>query len=306
MTTDDDLDRLVDLLLSEELGGERPPDLADKVLARAFGRRRGALWIAAAAAAVLVAIGLWALLAPSYPEPLASGSYLVVGGGKVRRGSTIVRSDAPATLTLGGYCRIELDPRTAVVIEGQPRAEQVFLERGGVACKVDSQAGTFAVRTDAGTASVAGTEFCVQLIEDDAASGKRVLVRVAAGAVTVSGAWGESRLAAGEERVFPEKAPEPEPPSKKPPARELDVSPAVGTLKSVDAKARTIVLTVGEGDEARGLPMRVCPRAVIRLNGKDATLADVRHGAKVRVVFNKAKNEERIAVRLEVAGCAPQ
>jgi hypothetical protein len=49
-----DLDRLIDVLLCEELGGEAPPDLEERVLARAGRRQRIWLWHLAAAAAVIL------------------------------------------------------------------------------------------------------------------------------------------------------------------------------------------------------------------------------------------------------------
>ena len=65
------------------------------------------------------------------------------------------------------------------------------------------------------------------------------------------------------------------------------------TVKSVDAKALRIVLTVGEGEEAKELAIRVCPCAKITVDGKKAKLADVKAGvaARVRQVKSKRKGD---------------
>jgi len=212
MPGEEERDRLIDLLLREELGGEGPPDLAEKVLARAFGRRRRLVpWLAAAAASALFAVLAWALLGHAYPEPRASGRFVVSGGGEVQRGSVILTEGGGAALALGGYCRLELEPQSALRIEGAKRAEQVCLERGGVACDVDSKVGTFVVRADLGTVSVRGTRFVVRIVEvkgGEEMVAKKLFVKVAAGLVLVSGAWGERALAAGQERMFEAEQPQ--------------------------------------------------------------------------------------------------
>ena len=64
----DHRDRLIDVLLSEKEGGEAPPDLKARILARAAKRPPVAWLPVAAAAAVLLAISAWILLTPP-PEP---------------------------------------------------------------------------------------------------------------------------------------------------------------------------------------------------------------------------------------------
>ena len=167
-------------------------------------RRRWVGWLAAAAAALL-AVGL-PVLVGRYPGPKASGAYRVVGGGPVRRGSVIRTDDAAATLALGGYCSVDLDEASTVRIAGAKRAEEVFLEQGRVVCRADRGVGTFAVRTEVGTVAVTGTRFEVAMIEDTGDKdmfGRQMAVRVLAGAVLVSGAWGETSLRAGEKATVP-------------------------------------------------------------------------------------------------------
>lgn len=202
-------DRLIDTLLEEFVGGEAPPDLTGRIVARAFTReRRGRRTRAIVTAAAVIAIALFTLLTvrTGYPRPKAFGDCAVVGGGALRRGATVQAGHDYGTLHLGGYCRVDLDPEAVVRIEGGVKAEQVFLVRGRVVCEVDREAGEFAVRTEVGTAAAKGTRFAVQLIEErggEEMAEKRMLVRVFAGVVAVIGAWGELALAKGEERLVP-------------------------------------------------------------------------------------------------------
>jgi len=238
----DDLDRLIDVLLCEELGGEGPPNLEERVLARA-GRRRGIrLWhVAAAAAVLLVGLGTWQFLTGGYPRPHASGSYTVADGGAVRRGTTLRTEDQPAALTLGGYAHVEVEPQSVVRLEGARRAEQVFLGRGGVACDVDPKVGAFAVRTDLGSVQSVGTRFSVRILEEKGETEmveKRLWVSVLAGVVLASGAWGRQALAAGQEKALPEKAPA---------KGEKAPAPKMTTLSHVDDSAEGKRSLAGSG-----------------------------------------------------------
>ena len=117
----------------------------------ARGRRRWLVGaVAAAAAVVLAAVGL-VLFWDRYPPPQVSGSYTVVGGGEVRRGCVLRTGAEPAMLTLGGYCRVHINPGSTLRVEGEKRAEQVFLDQGGLECEVNRDVGTFDVLTAAGT-----------------------------------------------------------------------------------------------------------------------------------------------------------
>jgi ferric-dicitrate binding protein FerR (iron transport regulator) len=156
--------------------------------------------IRALAAMLLVAVGLIMFLG-RYPGPEVSGAYSVVGGGPVRRGSVIVAEGGQAHVVLGGYCRVDLDAGGRLQIAGTKRAEAVVLRSGRAACQADRNVGTFAVRSDVGSVSVTGTQFEVEMIEDQGDHdmfGKRMAVSVLTGAVLVSGVWGEMSLQAGE------------------------------------------------------------------------------------------------------------
>ncbi|MBN1672559.1 MAG: FecR domain-containing protein [Kiritimatiellae bacterium] len=208
-------DQLIDGLLREELGGERPPDLADRILARAYARRRAIRFgvPAAAAAALLVAAGAVSFLvsAARYPAPSASGVFDLVGATEVGRGATLVTTREPASLRLGGYCRVELSASTTVRIGGGERTERIQLEKGAVQCAVAPGKGTFEVSTEVGTVSVIGTLFTVSLLEEEPGAGEpapageaglSLSVHVAAGRVRVTHAGGTAELGAGTHRTF--------------------------------------------------------------------------------------------------------
>ena len=202
-------ENLVHVLLAEELGGERPPDISRKIEAQLRIRRprafRWAMVGAAAAVVVAVSLGLWAF-AGRYPEPQVTGALAVVGGGPVERGATLKTGDEGGLLVLGGYCRVQCDPHTQVTVEGDRQQEAIYLADGGITCQVEGGKGTFCVRGDTGTIRVTGTEFAVRILEEEGAGsmlGKRMWVHVAVGAVLVSGAWGQQTVTAGETAVTP-------------------------------------------------------------------------------------------------------
>ncbi len=211
------IDRLTDTCLGECLGGEGPPDLSGRILARAG--RSGRLLVfkcAAAAAAALLVAGLISVLgprdpqerkpaAPSYAAPVVSGDYTVEGDGRIGRGAIVHTDDGTAELSLGGYARVTMRPGSTAQIAGAQNAEEVVLSRGDVKCDVDA-AGTrtFAVRTEFGTVSVVGTRFTVQLTgEETQMNGRKMLVNVLAGVVLVTGLNGaQSVVTAGERRAW--------------------------------------------------------------------------------------------------------
>jgi len=217
-------DRLIHILLRELLGGQKPPDLADRILRKAFPEHR-LNWALAAAAVVVLAVPALILYLGRYPDPRITGSYEIVGGATLGRGATVQTDREPATLTLGGYCRVDIAPASSLRIEGTgKRAEGIYLNRGMVTCRVKTATGSFEVRTDVGKVSTLGATFTVELSHEKggkdealASSGrdqsrplqnqekgdqktmtKQMIVRVLVGAVLVSGTWGEYRLNAGE------------------------------------------------------------------------------------------------------------
>jgi hypothetical protein len=209
---DEPRDRLMDMLLREQLGGEAPPDLTERILARAYpARRRTGLRILLLAASLLIVVGALSWIAvrvlseAPYPLPSASGSFEVVGGGPLQRGSVLRTQDKTAKLELGGYSSVEIMPRTVVRLDGEKHAEAISIDSGEVRCAVERNVGTFTARTPMGTAAVLGTQFTVRVAEEKGAgdnSEKWVIVRVVSGLVELTGEWGVARLTAGTEETF--------------------------------------------------------------------------------------------------------
>jgi len=225
MSYSDEQDRAMKILLGEVVGGEAPPDLSQRILARAFppqaaepqpagSRRRWPLRLAiasaAAAAAAAAALLMVGLIPKHYPEPRAEGSYTVLWGGSLARGAVLRTGAGGAALNLGGYCRVNLDANSLVRINGAPRSERIFLEEGRAECEVDRKVGQFEVVTDLCTVAVQGTRFSVQLErrkgEDDMLR-RQVWVKVLAGLVVVSGTWGQELLTVGQSKVLAAEAP---------------------------------------------------------------------------------------------------
>jgi len=112
MRISDEEDRLIDMLLAEQLGGEETPDVTARVLARAHRPRPperriirlGAKVLAAAVVILAALVGYMAI-----PE---RGPGIVPGaggaGGGLERGSVVVAGDDARQITLGGYCDVRL------------------------------------------------------------------------------------------------------------------------------------------------------------------------------------------------------
>jgi ferric-dicitrate binding protein FerR (iron transport regulator) len=282
-------DKLIDLLLREELGGEAPPDLTERILARAFPRRRRRWLAVLAAAGLLLAAGLGWFCWPASPALSVEGPCEVVDGGPVRRGAAVRTADRPATLKLGGYCRVELRQETLLKIEGQEKAEAVYLEAGEVLCTVTPHTGAFAVRTPAGTVSVVGTQFSVRVIEEKGERepmNRRMIVSVLAGVVVVSGAWGSFELFAGDQREVPK-------------AKEKKSGTAVGTLT---AKGDIYIEVKADGEEKA---RRYTPHWIMVAPGRgglDPKMLEIIRGLKVgsRVKVQWEYDERARVVKVEV------
>jgi len=201
-------DRLIDMLLREELGSRNPPDLSARILAHIDARRRRIFAVATwTAVAAVVAIGVlgWLASRSVYPEPAATGAYQVADGGPVGRGTSLSTALGKAVVHQGGYCQTTLQPHSRIRIQGSERKEAILLEQGEVECTVTGGAGSFTVHTPIGTVSVVGTKFQVRVVDergDDAMLNKKMVVRVMVGAVLVGGAWGVVQMSGGEEQAF--------------------------------------------------------------------------------------------------------
>ncbi len=215
-------DRFADMALKEILGGETPPSVRERVLARVPAKptrlRRLAVWAAAAAVLLAAGLGMRAWLAdPQKPDPTAAttaklirGDVKVDGGGELKRGALARTATAGAELLLGNYAAVTMQPNTAIKLGGDDDAEEVELEAGAVECDVAQAPGKeFTVRAaECGQVKVLGTHFRVELQkEKDEMNVKRMMVTVMTGAVLVIALQGdEVMLNAGEKaEVTPQR-----------------------------------------------------------------------------------------------------
>lgn len=169
-------------------------DLLDRLLLetlledtlRPASRRRSylAAKLLAAAAVLLLAVGaVWGLW-PRYPEPMAEGDFRALSltgreapRGSPLRGRRILAGARGAALTLGGYCRLVLEPGATLVERGGPRQEAVALEDGTLKSHITPGKGKYTVHTPLGSVAVVGTEFEVT-VESSGQEGDSVMSRM--------------------------------------------------------------------------------------------------------------------------------
>jgi len=222
-----------------------------------------------------------------YPRPQVTGSYTIAGGGELQRGSVLQVGNEGAALDLGDYCRLNLDPKSVVRLKGEPRHERIFLEQGSVLCDVDSGSGHFAVETDLCTASVKGTRFIVRLDEpkgDTPMLNRQAFVKVFAGAVLVSGAWGQDVLRAAEEKRIAPAAEAPAAPEKK------DAEDAAAARKAALKGFRGFIVGHVVDKSDTGVTFKV--KAITLLEGCTAEKPGILLGQKTPIVYVTEKDEQ--------------
>jgi len=226
---DDDHDRLIDMLLREELSGERPPQMAERIVKRATEERTRSwrprltpAWVAVAVAAAMIAFVLLPRFFSSPPvENIAESE-------PPKPALTPVKKDEPAPqetededepeplppapvaekiirtekqeriVELGGYCRVTVAPFSVIENKGEGAKQHIALKQGGVACEVDSKKGKFTVEHPMGTVHVTGTKFRVTVVRKDEQV-RRVTVGVKEGRVVFDAPFGEMELTQGQE-----------------------------------------------------------------------------------------------------------
>lgn len=191
-------DILIDQLLRELLGGDRPRDLTDRVLARArtYDRVRRHWWAgvgSALAASIAIAITLWVLWPRAYPPISVDADALEISNQTetVQRGSRLVTpEDSSATVALGGYVTVDMAPLTVMTIGGSKFDEKVILERGELDIQVARNRGHFTVAVGRALVHVTGTRLQVGVTEEEADDRriKRLRIAVKEGSVQVEGA----------------------------------------------------------------------------------------------------------------------
>ncbi len=181
---------------------------ASRILAARRARRWlwGALSVAAASALLLG----WRLWPPAYPPAQLDGDVTVERAGQRMPGRTtpaagdrIVVGPGGARLRLGGYCRLALHPRVALVLTGEPGREAVRLAAGRLDALVERGHGEFRVETAIGEIEVIGTEFSTMVDRAPRAGhGSVVTVAVRSGRVRCRLAGDDRTLDRGDSHTF--------------------------------------------------------------------------------------------------------
>ena len=206
-------DVLMDQLLREILGGDRPRDMTARVLAQAkihdrFRRRWWASAGLALAASVVLTASLFLFWPQKYPGFIADGVTNMNGTTDLERGVLLQSDDTSGgNLQLGGYVTVHMEPQTALTLGGSKYQEKVFLEQGELQVSVQKNKGEFDIAVGPATVHVTGTRFSVNVVKDETATAeqKKMLVAVDDGSVEVNGIPGTTgalRLSKGEKREF--------------------------------------------------------------------------------------------------------
>jgi hypothetical protein len=190
----DHQDAIIDQMLREILGGDRPRDMTARVLAQAkimdrFRRRKWVLSGLAVAASVALTIGVIGLWPRSYPAPHVEGVE-VTSGAAFERGQELevpTDAEADAFVKLGGYVDISATPQTVMTVGGTRFHEKLFLQRGNVHVRVAKNTGEFDVVVGPATVHVTGTDFNVRVTNEitETAVIKKMVVGVQEGSVEV-------------------------------------------------------------------------------------------------------------------------
>ena len=113
------------------------------------------------------------------------------------KGDVVQTSTKPETFKMGSSVQVTIEPQSlARVVE----ENQLYLEKGEVVCSVEKDKMPFSVVTDAGTVSVKGTRFKVQIKGDNKM--RNMVVAVITGSVLVTTAFDSQVLMAGEVKEF--------------------------------------------------------------------------------------------------------
>jgi len=206
-------------LLAKAVLREKAAEMRGRVEPRR-PRRRGAAMTAVAAGLLVAAFLYLAHIRWSYPSPHIEGDFQVVGAAQaeapsatLRRGDRIVVRDGGARLSLGGYCDLEVEPDSELMVAGSPGKEVIELVAGHVSSQVTPQKGGFRVNTILGAIDVVGTRFLTTVDSPRAKGGQPmsastrklltvVTVSVMAGVVSYDFDDGTGRLTVGMTKTF--------------------------------------------------------------------------------------------------------
>jgi hypothetical protein len=207
----DDRDALMDQLLREILGNDRPRDLTARVLAQVriydrFRRRWWASGVIAAAAAVVLAASLYLLWPQKYPGPEVR-NVAIMNANQAQPGAMLATDDVTSgSVKLGNYVNILMQPQTALTLGGERYQEKVFLDQGALEVSVEKDKGKFDVAVGPATVHVTGTKFSVDVVNEEVANAqqKKLVVHVEEGMVEVRDIPGEETqyVSAGQQKEF--------------------------------------------------------------------------------------------------------
>jgi ferric-dicitrate binding protein FerR (iron transport regulator) len=305
------LDELLEGYLLDELSEQQCADLAQALRADTDARRRlvdlavldahlhrlhsmrpgtaqrpsffSTRWLAIAAGLLLLIGGAVAALLvarrPAETQALV-GTVLVDGQSRDRipDGAAItVSGSTPATLRLPDGSQATLDPATQLTVRGRVGdvRQVIQLASGGGQFSGTHSPGQFRIDTSLGSITVIGTRFTAHFRPPGTLS-----VAVAAGAVRVDGEGKSYTLSAGQSRTWgptPGTAPQRVP-------RTVN-----GTIRSVDTRARTLVLATAQQEATYRMPRTL----VITIDGRWAQPADLHPGMEVSITTFENSNEAR-------------
>jgi ferric-dicitrate binding protein FerR (iron transport regulator) len=208
-------DALIDQLLREILGGDRPRDITARVVAQAriHDRFRRRWWIgagSAAAACVAIAAGLALFWPSAYPSPRVTEGvvYSANGTEEMRAGATLVTDgENSGVINIGNYVNVVMAPDTSLTLGGKKYEENVVLNSGHVDVHVTRNKGRFDVLVGQAIVHVTGTKFALDVLDgQDATQSHRVktlFVNVEEGSVDVQPGMGlRKTLKAGAREIF--------------------------------------------------------------------------------------------------------
>jgi len=128
--------------------------------------------------------------AEHYAKPEASGEFEVhspgrsiAQGGVIRRWDRLVAGPGGARLTAGGYCELAIDPKSELVVQGEPGKEEIDLKAGRVVSRITPARGQFRVRTPLGSLEVVGTEFITAVLPRSSQQGEEDMGKLRKAAV---------------------------------------------------------------------------------------------------------------------------
>lgn len=193
-----------------------PADLPALRRPASWGRRFRLLVELAAAAVIVIGLGVWYLNAMREPYRLEGPATVTDAAGhatKLASGAWITTSGKPAVLKIRGHSTLELAPQTCLRVNGQAESYLVLLDYGTVTCRTDPTAAQVRLATAAGTVSAkqAGSQFRVSVAKGDDMN-RPMAVCVLAGAVMVWDWAGQPmQLANGDDVIVKTVTPDPHP-----------------------------------------------------------------------------------------------